>query len=189
MINTILRHKNMADSLILWLGVVIFSFACSSQKVNSSKTVLTGEDFSSWQNNTGEWFVCGSAFKDSLDDKRIDATPGTGIMVNGADGRTENILSREEFGDVIAHVEFMVPKGSNSGIYFMGRYEIQVLDSWGKEEVDYSDAGGIYQRWDENREPKGYEGVDPGVNAARQPGEWQEFDIIFDAPRFDTNGK
>jgi hypothetical protein len=127
MIRTIQINKNIAVLLILWVGVVLFSFSCSSQNANSSR--------------------------------------------------------------IIAHIEFMVPKGSNSGVYFMGRYEIQVLDSWGKEEVIHSDAGGIYERWDENREPKGYEGVRPRKNASRKPGEWQEFDVIFQAPRFDSDGK
>jgi hypothetical protein len=94
-----------------------------------------------------------------------------------------------EHGDVLAHIEFMVPKGSNSGVYFMGRYEIQVLDSFGVEQPQHSDCGGIYQRWDDNRDPKGYEGRPPRVNAARAPGEWQVFDVVFRAPRFDANGK
>ena len=108
--------------------------------------------------------------------------------MNGEDGNTEHLLSLEEFGDVSAHIEFMVPKGSNSGIYFMGRYEIQVLDSWGKTELEHFDAGAIYERWDEDREPKGYEGVIPKINASKKPGEWQEFDVIFQAPRFDEEG-
>jgi hypothetical protein len=82
----------------------------------------------------------------------------------------------------------VLPINSNSGIYFMGRYEIQVFDSYGKEEVEHSDCGGIYQRWDENRNPKGYEGYPPKVNASKPAGKWQIFDVIFRAPRFDLNG-
>jgi hypothetical protein len=82
----------------------------------------------------------------------------------------------------------MVPKGSNSGVYFMGRYEIQVYDSYGVEKGEYPgiECGGIYQRWKDN---KGFEGHSPRVNASRPPGEWQTFDVVFQAPRFDQDGK
>jgi hypothetical protein len=72
----------------------------------------------------------------------------------------------------------------------MGRYEIQVLDSFGKKEAAYSDCGGIYQRWDPKRGKgqEGFEGHAPRVNAAKAPGEWQTFDVVFRAPRFDAKG-
>ena len=63
-----------------------------------------------------------------------------------------------------------------------------MLDSWGKPEAAHNDCGGIYQRWDEARDPKGFDGVPPRVNAARKPGRWQSFDIVFRAPRFDESG-
>ncbi|MFH1717404.1 MAG: family 16 glycoside hydrolase, partial [Planctomycetota bacterium] len=120
----------------------------------------------------------------------LNSRPGTGVILNGPAGRTSHLFSRDEFGDVKAHIEFMVPKGSNSGAYFMGRYEIQVFDSWEKEsEYPGIECGGIYQRWDDNRQPNGYEGHSPRVNASRPPGEWQTFDIVFRAPRFDDNGR
>ena len=84
------------------------------------------------------------------------------------------------------HVEFMVPKGSNSGVYLMGRYEIQVFDSFGVAKPKHSDCGGIYQRWGKKG---GYEGRPPRVNASRKPGQWQMFDITFKAPWFDAAGK
>jgi hypothetical protein len=105
--------------------------------------------------------------------------------VNGPDGKTSDILSRLEHGDVEVHVEFMVPKGSNSGVYLQGRYEVQILDSWGVEEPTHGDCGGIYQRW---RDGEGFEGHAPRENASRPPGEWQSFDIVFRAPRFDAAG-
>ena len=67
-------------------------------------------------------------------------------------------VSRREFGDIEAHVEFMVSKDSNSGVYLMGRYEVQVYDSWQKQpEYPGIECGGIYQRWDESKNPKGFE--------------------------------
>ncbi|MCH2134302.1 MAG: ThuA domain-containing protein [Phycisphaerales bacterium] len=111
-----------------------------------------------------------------------------GVMVNG-DGHVADLRTATDFGDVEVHVEFMVPEGSNSGVYLQDRYEVQILDSWGKLDPQHDDCGGIYQRWDDNREPRGYEGRPPRVNAARKPGHWQTYDIVFRAPRFDADGK
>jgi len=154
-----------------------------------AKVYLVGGDFSQWRGNTGQWEIVGDTFTNPKNEKLLSSKPGTGVIVNGPTGRTRNILSKANFGDCRAHIEFMVPKGSNSGVYFMGRYEIQVFDSWGAGEPKHSDCGGIYQRWDNNRSPKGYEGHPPRVNASRAPGQWQTFDVIFRAPRFDENGR
>ena len=150
---------------------------------------LVGADLSAWRPNTGTWQVVGDALKDPERQKFLAVRLGSGVIINGPKGRTTDIFSKAQFGDVRAHVEFMVPKGSNSGVYFQERYEIQVLDSWGVKEPKHSDCGGIYQRWDEKREPKGYEGKPPRVNASLAPGKWQSFDIVFRAPRFDESGK
>jgi len=101
-------------------------------------------------------------------EKLLAGRPGTGAILNGPTGKTVNLLSKQEFGDVRAHVEFMVSKDSNSGVYLMGRYEVQVFDSWQKS-APYPgiECGGIYERWDESRDPKGFEVIlsDPNVNA------------------------
>ena len=115
------------------------------------------------------------------------STPG-GNLVNG-DGHVSDLRTETEYGDVEVHVEFMVPEGSNSGVYLQDRYEVQILDSWGKTDPQHDDCGGVYQRWDDAREPRGYEGRPPRVNAARKPGHWQSYDIIFRAPRFDARGR
>jgi sugar phosphate isomerase/epimerase len=152
---------------------------------------LTGADLSAWRAPTGRWQVVGDAFTNPQNEKMLSTRPGTGVIVNGPTGRTSNLLSKADFGDVKAHVEFMIPKGSNSGVYFMGRYEIQIYDSYGVEKGEYPgiECGGIYERWDNNRDPKGYEGYSPRVNASRPPGQWQTFDVIFRAPRFDAAGR
>jgi 3-keto-disaccharide hydrolase len=96
-----------------------------------------------------------------------------------------NLLTEREFGDCKLHVEFCVPKASNSGVYLMGRYEVQIFDSFGKDKVDFSDCGGIYERAVGD---KGAGGRAPDVNACKPPGEWQTFEITFRAPRFDEAG-
>ncbi len=154
-----------------------------------STVTLGAGDLSAWNENTGAWQVVGEAALDADDESRLATESGSGVLMNGPGGNTVDLFSTGKFGDVQAHVEFMVPRDSNSGVYFMGRYEIQIFDSWGVDQPQFSDCGGIYQRWDEDREPKGYEGHPPKVNASRPPGQWQTYDIIFRAPRFDDAGE
>jgi hypothetical protein len=112
--------------------------------------------------------------------------PG-GKILNGPQGRTVNLVSDQKFGDAELYLEFMVSKGSNSGVYLHGLYEVQVFDSYGStEKMTSSDAGGIYHRWIDN---KGVGGSAPSRNASRRPGEWQSYQIWFRAPRFDAAGK
>ncbi len=178
----------------MWLvaAIVIVSTTGSmlaAEQLNG-RVYLTGYDLSPWRGDTGQWQVVGDVFVNPQNEKLLSSTPGVGTVLNGPTGRTKHLFSQVEFGDVRAHVEFMVPKGSNSGVYFQGRYEIQVLDSWAvpDERLKHGDCGGIYQRWDNDRKPQGYEGRPPRTNAAREPGQWQTFDVVFRAPRFDANG-
>jgi hypothetical protein len=97
-------------------------------------------------------------------------------MVNLGSGGID-IYTEEKFGDCTIDLELMVPKSSNSGIYVMGEYEVQVLDSWGREKVGAGDLGGLYGA------------SAPRVNAAKKPGEWQRFVIDFQAPRFEDGKK
>ena len=95
------------------------------------------------------------------------------------------VTSKQAFGDVQMHVEFASPdevKGDgqgrgNSGIYLMGRYELQVLDSYENKTYFDGQCGSIYKQ-----QP-------PTVNVCKKPGEWQSYDIIFTAPKFDDEGK
>ncbi len=120
-----------------------------------------------------KWTV-GSAKVDPANPRLLAVEPapeGQGHLVTPA-GHGYDIYSEAQFGDCTVQVEVMVPQGSNSGIYLMGEYEIQVLDSFGRQRVGPGDIGGIYGA------------KAPAVNAARSPGEWQQFVIEFRAPRF-----
>jgi hypothetical protein len=95
------------------------------------------------------------------------------------------IETNEAFGDVQLHVEWSAPvpavgegqERGNSGVFLMGRYELQVLDSY--DNVTYADgqAASVFGQYP------------PLVNVSRPPGEWQTFDIVFHRPRFDAAGK
>jgi len=153
----------------------------------SQKSLLGIEDF---EEPTGDWFEAGDAKLNADDTTKLDAIAGEGVLINGEKGRTVHLITRELHGDIKLQLEFMVPKGSNSGVYLQGRYEIQILDSWGREKMVSGDCGGIYQRWDENRQgEKGFDGTPPPVNACKKPGEWQSLLIKFKAPRFNSKGE
>jgi hypothetical protein len=172
--------------VLLAAAAVLGAFPALSAAESDEVAVFDGKDLKGWRDPVGQWQVAQSVKPAEADPKKFTVEDGQGIMINGKGGRTSNILSRFEHGDVEAHVEFCVPRGSNSGVYFMARYEIQVFDSWGVEKPTYSDCGGIYERW---KDDKGYEGHAPRVNASKAPGEWQSFDVVFRAPRFDANGR
>jgi sugar phosphate isomerase/epimerase len=174
---------------IIIAAALIMAFVCRVEAAGD-KVVLTGADFSAWR-QSGDWIIVGDAFSHPKNESLLSLREGTGVIVNGRKAKSPPLISKREFGDARIHVEFMIPKGSNSGVYIQGQYEIQILDSWTEPNAPYpgGECGGIYQRWDESREVKGYDGHSVTVNACRPPGQWQDFDIIFRAARFDANGK
>ena len=132
----------MKKSVFIFLGILILS--CLNPVFGQIKL----NELADFRNPRGDWFEASSVKLDSLDNKLFNYEIGKGYFVNGPTGKTNHFESEEVFGDIELHIEFMVPKGSNSGIYFQSRYEIQVFDSWGIENPQHSDCGGIYQRWD-----------------------------------------
>ena len=152
------------------------------------KSLFDGKDLAGWRSPTGAWGTAKRVSLDPAEPKKLAVEEGAGVLVNGTKGPTVDLVTQEEFGDVEAHLEFCIPSKSNSGVYFMGRYEIQVYDSYGVAKDAYPgiECGGIYPRWVGNHE---LEGHPPRVNASKPPGQWQTFDIIFRAPRFDATGK
>jgi hypothetical protein len=96
-----------------------------------------------------------------------------------------SIETKQSFGDCQVHVEWATPEkvsGSgqgrgNSGVFLQGLYEVQILDSYDNTTYFDGQAGAIYKQ------------APPLVNVCRKPGEWQTFDIVFQGPRFDADGK
>jgi hypothetical protein len=127
-----------------------------------------GKDLSHWRGQGG------APAKWTIRDGYVEVAPGTG-----------DIATTEKFGDVQLHIEWATPsppKGEgqergNSGVFLMDRYEIQVLDSYENKTYYHGQAGSVYKQWA------------PLVNASRKPGEWQAYDIVFHAPKFDEQGK
>lgn len=123
--------------------------------------------------------------------KKLKAVPGKGVVA--ALSRGNNLLSKQEFGDCEVQLEFLIAKSSNSGVKLQQRYEIQLYDSHGKENLSAKECGGIYPHWKFQGKGKGLKyidkGVPPNANAAKPAGEWQTLSIIFKAPRFNNDGK
>jgi hypothetical protein len=115
--------------------------------------------------------VCDDVKLDPADPGRFlpvghGGTPNA-VMLCGDDGRGSDLMTTENFTDYELHIEFNVPKGSNSGVYNRGLYEIQVFDSFGVPKLAVHDCGALYER------------AIPPVNLAKPPGEWQSFDITL----------
>ena len=157
------------------------------RSVTGSEPLSNGKDFSGWKAPHGEWITAGDVVQDAAKPEAFSISKGEGVMVNGAGGRAPSLVSTAEFGDMELHVEFCIPRHSNSGIYLLGQYEVQVYDSYGVPQDAYPgiECGGIYPRWVNEAN---IEGHSPRVNASKPPGSWQSFDITFQAARFNKKG-
>jgi len=147
-------------------------------------------DFSVWH-NSDKWDVVGDATLNPDNIKQLVGKAGDGVLINGKEGKCPSLVTkRRNYRDVEVHLEFMLAKGSNSGVIFHGNYEIQILDSHHVEKPTAAHCGGIYPRA-EMKPSYHYldEGSPPRVNAAKPPGQWQTMDIIFQSARFDKAGK
>jgi hypothetical protein len=181
---TLARVPSLAGLLFLAGCVAV----CGADRL-SVVQLFDGKTIAGWRQPAGEWLAVKGVSLDVAKPGQFVLEKGDGVLLNGVSGRTVNLLSETEHGDVEAHLEFVIPKGSNSGIYFQGRYEIQVYDSYGvaKDKYPGIECGGIYPRWTEARGE--FEGHSPRVNASKPPGQWQSLDVVFRAPRFDASGK
>ena len=149
-----------------------------------AKVLFDGKNLKdNWNVKGNDWnkskWAAGKAAVSPDDPKKLINAGDGGEMINlaGSHGQSVDIYSKEEFGDCRIELEVMVPQGSNSGIYVMGEYEIQVLDSWGRgDNLGMGDMGAVYGA------------SEPQVNATRRPGQWQKYVIDFRAPRFDAAG-
>ncbi len=151
--------------------------------------LFNGKDLDNWtprgEHSQHQWDVVGHIDLDAQNPKQFTTKKGEGIFYNGPTGRTADLYTKYQHGDCELHIEFVVPQGSNSGIYFMTKYEIQILDSWGETDLTFGTCGGVYARWI-NEQSIG--GTPPRINMSKPPGEWQTYDIVFKAPRFNHAG-
>ena len=157
--------------------------AATQVAIGGRELLPAGQALTAWQPVKG-WQEVGGVVLDPHDPKWFKTEPGTGVVLTGG----KDLFTKEPFADIEAHVEFVIPRHSNSGVYFMGSYEVQVYDSFGVEKDKYPgiECGGIYPEWINNANVHGHS---PLVNASLPPGQWQTFDVVFRAPKFDSAGK
>ncbi len=151
--------------------------------IGDAQLAFNGENLDEWttkvaSGKANKW-IAGKAKVSDSDPKQLAKVEGTGELINltPKHGESQDIYSKARFGDCRIELEVMVPQGSNSGVYVMGEYEVQVLDSYGKMKMGNGDIGAIYG------------GYAPPVNASKAPGQWQQYVIEWRAPKFDAAGK
>jgi hypothetical protein len=162
-------------SLAIAAVVIVTSaaFGAEAIKLFDGKS-LTGWKTKPHKDNQSHWTV-GAATLDDADPRVFKVAAGSELINAKAHG--VDLYSERKFGDAVITLDVMTAKGSNSGIYVMGEYEVQILDSFGNEKnPGQGDMGAIY-------------GAKPPTNPVyRKPGEWSTFEIHFIAPRFDAGG-
>ena len=155
----------------VWSPIPAEVYSTSDSTAPDDAVVLfDGSDLSKWN---AKWSKKKSGWK-------INEDGSVTVVFDGSGG----IETKENFGSVQLHIEWKTSEDtshknqnrSNSGVFLQNRYEIQILDSYKSPTYVNGQAGSVYKQHI------------PLVNASRKPGEWQSYDIIFDAPKFDSNG-
>jgi hypothetical protein len=155
-------HADEWISGILWPEPPVVGPGPVGGPPSDALVLFDGKDLSKWD-NADKWQV------------------QDGYAISGGN----DIRSKQGFGDCQLHVEWASPEKvvgegqgrGNSGVFMMGLYEVQILDSYQNKTYFDGQAAAIYKQ------------SPPLVNACRKPGEWQTYDIVFEAPRFDPQGK
>lgn len=179
---------------LLVMRVALVNLICVAlPQLANGQTTIPLNDLSSFKDPGKTWQIAGEVTADLDQANKLNTAKGTGILVNlpSEKNHGKDLFTKLEHGDMDLELDYMMAKSSNSGIYLQGRYELQLLDSWGKKAPTSGDNGGIYERWDESRPEgqKGYQGYAPRQNVSRAPGLWQHLKVSFQAPRFDASGK
>jgi hypothetical protein len=154
---------------------VITPGAQIGQPPSDAVVLFDGKDLSKWsavQFGTASYTERDAVAPWKVENGYFEVVPGSG-----------GIATREKFGDVQVHLEWAAPASragnsqnrGNSGLFLMGLYEVQILDNHNNPTYADGTAGAIYGQWP------------PLVNALRPAGEWQSYDVVFEAPRFQGN--
>lgn len=178
----------------LKLGLVALLFAghiAAAQQLTAQQAISL-DNLSAFNNPGNSWSIVGKVIADPKANEELKALKGTGILLNapGKKNKGTDLVTNIVHGNMILELDYLMAKGSNSGIYLQGNYEIQLADSWAKPNLLSSDNGGVYERWDDSRAEgqKGFEGYAPRQNVSKAPGLWQHLKIAFQAPKFDAAG-
>ncbi|MCB0662585.1 MAG: DUF1080 domain-containing protein [Saprospiraceae bacterium] len=157
-----------SDAIVLFDGRDLSEWQKPQFKSEKGTLKEIEQDFAAmdpnFEHGSADWLV---------EDGSFTVVPGTGA-----------IETKRKFGDMQLHIEWLCPQSetktgqnySNSGLFIMGLYELQILNNYKSKTYANGQAGAIYKQ------------KIPLVNASRPPGEWQMYDVIFTAPRFNKDG-
>jgi len=175
--------KSTARTITALPAIAVLGIAVVIPAQKSSSVPFNGRDLTGWvakQPTRNQWKAVHPAIS-KADPKVLEAVDREGALalVNRVEKHRagSDLYTAVKFGDCRIALQVMVAKNSNSGIYVMGEYEVQVLDSFGRSKLGMGDMGAIY-------------GASvPRANASLAHGKWQAYEIDFVAPRFDAAGK
>ncbi len=168
------------------VGFLLAGLMASSHAADGRKAVkpFNGRNLSGWtakaEGNTKSRWTVGKAVMDRFNPKALKVTPKGAHLINNTEGhgKSLDLYSAALHGDAVITLEVMTPESSNSGIYVMGEYEVQVLDSFGKDaNPGPGDMGAVYGA------------TPPKSPKYKAPGEWNKYEIRWQAPRLDAAGK
>lgn len=167
---------------IVLAALVLLTATAAEARAPRPVSPFNGKDLAGWKfkgdPSASKWQV-GVATFDPKKPAELSIGPvpdgGTAELVNVSRGA--NIYTEQQFGDCWVEFEFMYPKGSNSGIYFAGEYEVQIYDTAGQKERKKNENAAIYQI------------SAPSKDATKPAGEWQKMRVEFRPAKFDEAGK
>jgi hypothetical protein len=185
---SIYKQKTGGIFLLLLFGLL----GANAQSGFYDLSTLPLSNLEGFRTPNANWQIVGET-SGSPEAKILNSKAGTGVLFDNFGEKflykkESDLYSALEHGDMYLELDFMLPQGSNSGIYLQSRYEVQLFDSWGTSHPKYQDNGAIYPRWIEASKTN-YEGHAPRVNASLAPGLWQHLQIQFQAPQFDAQGR
>ena len=177
----------MLNRTLLLVTTALLTIGAPASADDEFVPLFNGKDLSGWVPRNPKakqvWVACDDVKLDPADPSRLLPIGRGGktnsVLLCGEDGRGSDLMTVEPYYDYELHVEFTVPKGSNSGIYNRGLFEIQIFDSFGVTKPAFHDCGAFYER------------ALPSENLAKAPGEWQTFDITMKGKKLTLvwNGK
>ena len=184
-----MTSRHMVERLLAWMVAVSVAAAASVKAEDSSASTLglappagavvlfDGSNFDAWKPFSWQW-INPNDDQDQIQWKLVDDKAMEIAFEFEGKRRKQFLCAKQKFGDYRLHLEFQLPEGDsgNSGVFFGPLYELQILDSSGKEEAGLGDCGAIYQI------------RAPDTNAGLGPGEWQTVDLEYKAASIGRNG-
>jgi hypothetical protein len=179
-------RSNLCKGVACVVAAIVLSAAVAAQAAEcacKAAEPFNGMCLAGWKTkkagDTAAWCV-GTAKPDAADPSRFTVSTEGHELINNTTGhgKSLDLYTADTYGDALITLEVMVPKGSNSGVYVMGEYEVQVLDSFGHDaNPGPGDMGAIY-------------GAQPPKNPKyKAPGEWNTYEIYWQAPKFNDKGE